>query len=153
MHRSSAIQRLWYGLDHLNFYLRLDFQASVRPGIDCPPAVNVFWFYPNQTMHNSPIPLTDVPDESPLNYLFHNHLGINLLDQSTWFQEAGENYEWYDRTSCTQVGLKNCLEIAVPWADLPTKPDWSLRLVVVLSENGRFCSHVPEHALIPINAP
>lgn len=31
MHRSSAVQRLFYGLDHLNFYLRLDFKTGLNP--------------------------------------------------------------------------------------------------------------------------
>lgn len=153
MHQSSAVQRLWYGVDHLNFYLRLDFQATVRPGIDCPPELNLLWFYPNQTMHNSPLPLTGISDEPPLNYLFHNHLGINLRTQATWFQEAGEHHQWHARPSRAQVGLRQCLEIAVPWADLPSKPDWSLRLVLVLSDSGHFKSYLPEHALIPIEVP
>ena len=29
MHNSSLIQRLWYGVDHLNFYLRVDFKNGV----------------------------------------------------------------------------------------------------------------------------
>ncbi|MEK0196196.1 hypothetical protein [Microcoleus anatoxicus] len=79
MHRSSAIQRLWYGVDHLNFYLRADFKAGVRPGIDCPPELNLLWFYPDRTMQNSLIPLSDLPDTTPLNYRFHHQLGINLV--------------------------------------------------------------------------
>ncbi|MBD2021206.1 glycoside hydrolase, partial [Leptolyngbya sp. FACHB-36] len=82
MHRSSAIQRLWYGVDHLNFYVRLDFQTGIKFGDDLPPELNLLWFYPDHTMHNSPVPLTDVPAEEPLNYLYHHHLGINLLTQT-----------------------------------------------------------------------
>ncbi len=153
MHRSSPIQKLWYGVDHLNFYLRVDFQANVRPGIDCPPELNLLWFYPGQTMHNSPVPLSDLPDEAPLNYHFHHCLGINLLNRDTWFQEAGEDYEWYSRSIRSQVGINECLEVALPWADLPTKPDWALRLILVFSEQGRFRGYLPENSLIPIGVP
>jgi alpha-amylase/alpha-mannosidase (GH57 family) len=73
MHKSSAVQRLWYGVDHLNFYLRLDFQAGLQPGKGFPPKLHLLWYYHNRTMHNSPIPLTNMPDEAPLNYLFHHH--------------------------------------------------------------------------------
>lgn len=153
MHRSSAVQRLWYGLDHLNFYLRLDFQAGVKPGDDLPPEVNLLWFYPDRTMHNSPIPLVDLPAAPPLNYLFHHHLGINLLTQTIWFQEAGESLQWQSRASRAQVGLDTCLEVAVPWADLQIQPDWSVRLIVVLSDGGRYRAYLPEDALVSINVP
>jgi alpha-amylase/alpha-mannosidase (GH57 family) len=153
MHQSSAIQRLWYGVDHLNFYLRLDFTAATRPGIDCPPELNLLWFYADKPMRNSPIPLVDLPDEAPLNYQFHHHLGINLLTQTVWLQEAGDNFRWYSRASRAQVGLDKCLEISVPWADLQVQPDYALRLVLVLSDGGRYRQHLPEHALVPIGVP
>lgn len=153
MHRSSDIQRIWYGVDHLNFYLRLDFRAGLQFGVDCPPELNLLWFYPNQTMHNSPLPLADLPDEAPLNYLFHHHLSLNLVTRSIWFQEAGEHYQWHPRASRAQMGLDKCLEVAVPWADLNSQPDWSLRLILVLSEGGRFRSYLPENALVPLEVP
>ncbi len=153
MHRSSAVQRLWYGVDHLNFYLRLDFKAGTKPGIDVPPELNLLWFYPDQTMHNSPIPLADLPNEAPLNYLFHHHLGINLLTQTLWFQEAGDALRWQSRASRAQIGLGTCLELAVPWADLQIQPDWSLQLVLVQSDGGRYRSYLPENELVPIGMP
>lgn len=153
MHRSAPIQRLWYGLDHLNFYVRLDFSTGVKPGIDCPPQINLLWYYPDQTMHNSPIPLRNLPDEAPLNYQFHHHLSINLLTKSIWFEEAGEYLQWQSHTSRAQVGLDKCLEVAIPWADLQVKPDWSLRLIVLLSDGESYCSYLPENALIPIEVP
>lgn len=153
MHRSSAIQRLWYGVDHLNFYLRLDFKAGIQPGVDCPTELNLLWFYPGQTLHNSPIPLVDLPNEAPLNYLFRHHLGINLLTQTLWFQEASEWLHWHSRTSRALVGLDSCLEIAVPWADLHIEPDWSLNMLLVLSDNGRYREYLPEHRMVPIGVP
>lgn len=153
MHRSSDVQRLWYGVDHLNFYLRLDFKAGARPGIDFPPDLNLFWFYPGQSLANSPIPLSDVPDAPPLNYLFHHHLTINLLTQTVWFQEAIADAQWHTRISRAEVGLDSCLELAVPWADLQAEPDWSLQLVLVLSERGRYCTYLPENALLPLGVP
>jgi alpha-amylase/alpha-mannosidase (GH57 family) len=153
MHRSSAIQRLWYGVDHLNFYLRLDFKAGAEPGSDYPPELNLLWFYPNETMHNSPAPFVDLPDEAPLNYLFHHHLGINLLTKTLWFQEAGEDCGWQSRMTRARIGFDTCLELAIPWADLQIQPDWSLQLVVVLSDSGRYRGYLPENALLPIGVP
>ena len=153
MHRSSAIQRMWYGVDHLNFYLRLDFRSGVRPGKDCPPELNLLWYYPHRTMHNSSIPLSEVPDASPANYLFHHHLEINLRSQSVWFQEAIENLQWHPRNSRAQVGLDTCLEVAIPWADLPTEPDWSLQMMLVLSEGDRFCDAVLDDGIVEIVMP
>ena len=154
MHRSSAIQKLWYGLDHLNFYLRFDFRSDVRIGIDCPPELNLLWFYPGQTMHNSPAPFENIPDIPPVNYLFHHHLGINLLTESVWFQEAASQLQWQARVSRAQVGLDQCLEIAIPWADLPgVKPDWSIQLTTMWTQNGKFDAHLPEDHLIPFQVP
>ena len=153
MHRSSDVQRLWYGVDHLNFYLRLDFKAGARPGIDFPPELNLFWFYPGQALCNSPIPLVDVPDAPPLNYLFRHHLSINLLTQTIWFQEAIAHSQWHTRISRAEVGLDSCLELAVPWADLQAEPDWSLQLVLILSDGGRYYTYLPENALVPLGMP
>jgi alpha-amylase/alpha-mannosidase (GH57 family) len=153
MHRSSAVQRLLYGVDHLNFYLRLDFKSGIQPGVDCPSELNLLWFYPDRTMHNSPAPLAEVPDEAPLNYLFHHQLSINLLTQSIQFQEAGEHHQWHPRFSRAQVGLNKCLEVAVPWADLHIEPDYPVRLILVLADNGCFRTYLPENALIPIEVP
>lgn len=153
MHQSTAIQRLFYGVDHLNFYLRLDFKSGVRPGIDCAPELNLLWFYPDRTMHNSPVPLADLPAEPPLNYMFHHQLGINLQTHSVWLQEAGENFQWHPRVTRAQMGLNKCLEVAVPWADLQVPPDYPLRLILVLADNGRFSSYLPENSLIPIEVP
>ncbi|MBE9207859.1 glycoside hydrolase [Nostoc sp. LEGE 06077] len=153
MHNSSVVQRLWYGVDHLNFYLRLDFKSGVAPGNDLPPELNLLWFYPEKTMHNSPIPLTDLPQQAPVNYLYHHHLEINLLTQSVQFREAAENHQWQPRFSRAQVALDTCLELSVPWADLQVPPDYPLRLILVQSDNGRFCDYLPENAFIPIEVP
>ena len=153
MHQSSAIQRLWYGVDHLNFYLRVDFQTGVQPGRDFPPELHLVWFYPDRTMHNSPLVLADVPDMAPMNYLFHHHLEMNLLTQSIQFREAGERYQWHPRTSRAVVAQDKCLELAVPWADLQMPPDYPLRLVVVLADEGRYDSYLPQNALISLDVP
>jgi alpha-amylase/alpha-mannosidase (GH57 family) len=153
MHQSSAIQRLWYGYDHLNFYVRLDVQSGIQLGSDVPPELNLLWYYVNQPMHNSPIPLVDLPDHAPLNYWYHHHLGVNLLTQTVWFQEAGENFRWHSRASRAQVGIDQCIEISVPWADLQVEPDYSLRLVFVLSDGGRYRQYLPEDRMVSIAVP
>ncbi len=153
MHRGSAVQRLWYGYDHLNFYLRMDFKAGIRPGIDCPPELNLFWFYPDQTMHNSPMHLANLPTQAPLNYRFHNHLKINLRSQSTWFQEAIDYDQWRSRSSRVQLCLDYCLELGIPWADMPTEPAWIMKLLLVFSDSGCYSEHLPTTDLISFTVP
>jgi alpha-amylase/alpha-mannosidase (GH57 family) len=154
MHRSTTVQRLWYGIDHLNFYLRIDFKAGSQPGVDIPPELHLLWFYPDRTMHNSPAPIAELPDEPPLNFLFHHHLGVNLATRSIWFQEAGDHFQWSSLPSRAQMAFDSCLEVAIPWADLQhVEPDWSVRLVAVLADEGRFSSYLPENALIPVDVP
>ncbi|HEY9611416.1 MAG TPA: glycoside hydrolase, partial [Allocoleopsis sp.] len=153
MHRSSSVQRLWYGVDHLNFYLRVDFKSGMQPGQDIPAELHLLWFYPDQIMHNSPAPIAELPEEAPLNYLFHHHLGINLQTASTWFEEAGEHLLWHPRASRAQAAFEQCLEVAVPWADLQISPDYPIRLILVFADNGIYRSYVPENALVPITVP
>lgn len=154
MHRASTIQRLWYGVDHLNFYLRVDFKSGARPGIEIPPEVHLFWYYEGRTMHNSPAPIADLPDEAPLNYLFHHHLAINLLTGDRRLQEAGRDLLWHPCPTTAQVAFATCLEVAIPWTDLrEVGPDWSLRIVAILADEGRYVSYLPEDGLIPVDVP
>lgn len=150
MHSSSPIQRLWYGLDQSNFYLRMDFKTGVQPGKDLPSQLNLLWFYPNKIMHNSSLPIAETPDIAPVNYLFHHHLQINLLTHSIQFQQAGEYSQWHQCESHAQAALNTCLEIAVPWKDLQQPPESAIRLVLVLSDEGHFRNYLPENGLISI---
>jgi len=154
MHRSGPIPRLWYGVDHRSFYLRVDFASGARPGFDFPPEMHLFWFYPNRTMHNSPVPLADLPEESPLTYHFHHHLGMNLVTGDRWLQEAAEYSHWHACPTRAQIALDTCLEVAVPWSDLhEVEPDWQLEILVVLAEEGRYKGYLPENKLIPVAMP
>lgn len=150
MHQGRVVERIWYGVDRAHFYLRVDFRSGLRVGVDCAAEMHVLWFYPDRTMHNSPIPLVNVLDEEPLNYLFHHHLHIDLLTQGLRFQEAAEHYRWLPRPTRAQMEIDRCLELAVPWADLSAEPDWALRLLVVLADGGRFREYFPEGRLVPI---
>lgn len=153
MHRASAIQRLWYGVDHHYFYLRLDVLAGVKPGIDCPPELHLFFFYPDRTGHNSPIPLANVPPTPPLNYLYRHHLKVHLLYQSVRFLEAVEYSLWQPRLSYAQVAVDECIELAIPWGDLEVGSDWMVSLTVVLARNGQFQNYLPEEQLLTLRVP
>lgn len=154
MHRSSPVQRLWYGVDHLNFYLRFDLQAGQTLGKGDCQELHFLWFYPHQTMHNSPIPLADLPNQAPLNYLFHHHVCLNLGTGKTIFQEAIPHSQWQPQTHTITYALESCLEVAVPWQNLPNiHPDWQLQLVVLLASQGCYLEYFPEHHLIPLTVP
>ncbi|MDJ0576605.1 MAG: glycoside hydrolase [Xenococcaceae cyanobacterium MO_234.B1] len=153
MHRSSTVQTLFYGLDHLNFYLRLDFKTGVQLGKDIPGELHLLWYYPDLTTYNSPAPLGGIPDEAPLNYYFHHHLGIHLLTESVWLEEAEENCHWHIRACRAQAAYDQCLEIAVPWADLHIDPDSSLEILAVFGDHGEYRSYVPEDKFIRLQAP
>ncbi|MBD2104919.1 glycoside hydrolase [Leptolyngbya sp. FACHB-261] len=153
MHQASAIQRLWYGVDHFNFYLRLDFRSGLTPGVDTPSQLHLFWFYPGRIHHNSPAPLANLPDQAPLNYFFHHHLLIDLKTQTVRFMQAREYYHWEQRTNNVQLGLNQCLEVAIPWSDLGIEPSCPLRLVAMLAQDGCFQAALLDKALLPIEAP
>ncbi len=153
MHQSSAVQRLWYGVNHHNLYLRLDFKSGVKIGQDISPELNVLWYYANQTMHNSSIPLVELPPQSPLDYHYHHHLGVNLLTRTIWLQEAIDHFRWESRATKAQMALDQCLELSLPWADLEMEPDATLQLILVMSDGGRFRQLLPETGLISLTIP
>jgi alpha-amylase/alpha-mannosidase (GH57 family) len=153
MHKSGLVSRLWYGLDHFNFYLRLDFDSDLLNSHEIMPNVHLFWFYPEQTNYNSPILLHGLPASSPLNYQFHHHLNIDLLNQSAILERAFEEYRWQNIPTQTKIGFDQCLEVALPWEDLGVKPETTTRLVILLSQSGIFQTSLPEHTIIPIEVP
>ena len=155
MHRSSTVQRLFYGVNHLNFFLRLDFKLGFQLGKDLPPELHLLWYYAGIPRYNSPAPLSGLPDKAPLNYRFHHHLGVNLLTESVWLQEAepGEHHGWHPRASRAEVALGQSLELAVPWTDLRLEPDYSLHLIAVLADRGEFRAYVPEDGLLMLQVP
>jgi alpha-amylase/alpha-mannosidase (GH57 family) len=144
MHQSSTIQRLFYGVDHVNFYLRLDFKQGTKPGVDIPNELNLVWFYDNQIMHNSLLPLAELPREEPMNYRFHHRLHIDLHTMGCWFQEAMDYDRWEHRPSKARAAWDTCLEIAVPWEDLDIDPDSRLQIMLVFGDRGRYRSYLPE---------
>lgn len=153
MHSNNLVQKLYYGVDYENFYLRLDFNHGVKIGTDTPATLYLFWYYVDQPLHNSPIPLINLPNQAPFNYLFHHSLEINLRHPAHWLQEAGINYEWHPRLNRVKVSSQSCLEIAVPWADLQVKPDWSLQLILVWGDIECFTGAVLENKLISLQVP
>jgi alpha-amylase/alpha-mannosidase (GH57 family) len=153
MHESRAIQRLWYGVSHYNLFLRLDFKAGIKIGVDIPPELNLFWYYANQTMHNSPIPLVELPPQPPLDYHYHHHLGVNLLTRTIWLQEAIDHWRWESRATKTQMALDRCLELSLPWEDLGMEPDATLQLILVMSDGGRFRQLLLETGFISLTIP
>jgi alpha-amylase/alpha-mannosidase (GH57 family) len=153
MHKSSAVQRLFYGWDHLNFYLRLDFKTGVQLGRDLPSELHLLWYYPGVTGYNSPIPLASLPDASPVDYLYRHHLGLNLQTGSVWLEEAQQKNSWHPRATRADMALKQCLEIAVPWADLHVEPDLSLNLIAVLADRGEYRTYIPENRLVELIVP
>ncbi|MEL6440120.1 MAG: glycoside hydrolase [Cyanobacteria bacterium J06621_8] len=153
MHRSSIVQRLFYGLDHRNFYLRFDFKSGVQPGKDLPGELHLLWYYPNIPNHNSLPPIAHLPDEAPLNYYFHHHLGINLITDSVWLQEAQHYGQWQMRACRAEAVFQQCLEVAVPWADLHIEPDYNLEILAIFADHGEFRSFIPEDRFISLQVP
>ncbi len=153
MHRATLVQRLFYGVNHFNLYLRLDFQPGFEVGKDLPNELHLFWYYPEIKGAVTSIPLEGLPNEAPLNHQYHHHLGINLLTNSTWLEEVGEDHKWHPRLNRVQIALNKCLEVALPWADLHIYPDSSLQLVAILADHGTFKSVLPEKGLITFKMP
>jgi alpha-amylase/alpha-mannosidase (GH57 family) len=152
MHQSSTIQRVFYGVDHRNFYVRLDFKQGTKVGVDIPNELNLVWFY-DKTMHNSLLPLAELPREEPLNYRYHHRLQVNLQTMNCWLQEAMDYDRWENRPCTARAAWDNCLEIAVPWEDLGIEPDYAMQMLLVFSDYGRFRSYLPETQSIPLQMP
>ncbi|MEI6381358.1 MAG: glycoside hydrolase [Cyanobacteriota bacterium ELA615] len=149
MHRNSLVQRLFYGYNHLNFFLRIDFQV----GAHLPEELHIFWYYPDIANLNSPISLKAVPADPPLNHHYHHHLAIDLASQSIEMKRAHQDYSWNCCPTNSKAILDKCLEIAVPWSDLHIHPDTELHLVAILADAGSFKAHFPESGLLVLKMP
>lgn len=153
MHQSSAIQQIFYGWDHSHFYFRLDSKRGSKWGEDLPTELHLFWYYPGLTQVNSSIPLNGVPNQPPVNYLYHHHLGIDIPSQSIWLEKAGDNYSWQSLHTNSSYAVDQCLELAVPWKDIHVQPDYQLELLLVLANSGQFHSYLPDNNLIKLVVP
>ena len=153
MHQASIIPQMFYGYDHLNFYLRFDLQPEVTIGKDLPGELHLVWYYCDQPGHNNTIPLANVPDHAPLNYYYRHHLGINLVTQTVWLEEAQANGHWHSRYCNAKLAIDKCIELAVPWGDLHVDPDCEINLVTILADNGQFKEHFPENQVISLRIP
>jgi len=158
MHRSSLVQRLFYGCNHLNFFLRFDFQQGFLVGKDLPNELHLFWYYAEINLAKCPIDLEGLPESAPLNDQYHHHLAINLLSHAIWLEQAqddslAEKPTWHPRLNHAKAVLDKCLEVAVPWSDLNIYPDTSLHLVAIFAESGTFKSYLPEDSLVVFKMP
>ncbi|MCF2972244.1 glycoside hydrolase [Synechococcus sp. Nb3U1] len=158
MHRNSTVRRLWYGFDHFNFYLRLDFSSAIQR----PKHLQVLCFYPNRITINSAIPLQALPEEAPLNYHYRHLLQLFLPPPSTGqhptevsvkLLEAGEYHSWHAIDHQIQAVVDTCLEVAVPWSNLGTQPGQEMQFIIVAAERDTFQEAIPPKATIALRIP
>jgi alpha-amylase/alpha-mannosidase (GH57 family) len=147
MHQATGAQRLFYGMDYVNFYLRLD------PGAVKPQTVLLFWYYPGQVNYTSPIRLAGLPDGSPANYRFRHQLEVNLALGRVVLREAGEFGGWADRPTKTHFAAHQTLELSVPWADLGVGSGAHPHCLVVLARDGRYEAHYPKAGPLDVKLP
>jgi alpha-amylase/alpha-mannosidase (GH57 family) len=122
-------------------------------GQDLPNELHLFWYYPGSPLPNSPAAIASLPDQAPVNYYFHHHLGINLQKRSTWLEIVSSPFVWQPQNCRAKVAFQECLEIAIPWVDLHKPPDTQLHILGILAEQGEYHSFVPTDSLIVITIP
>ncbi|WP_414412912.1 hypothetical protein [Synechococcus sp. R8-2] len=158
MHRNSAVRRLWYGFDHFNLYLRLDFNSVVQR----PRQLLVLWFYPNRVTVNSPIPLQGLPAEAPLNYHYRHLLRLSLPPPGTGqhpaevqaqLLQAGEYHTWHAIGHQVKAVVDACLEVAIPWSNLGAQPGQELQFVILAADGETFQEGIPPKATIALRRP
>jgi alpha-amylase/alpha-mannosidase (GH57 family) len=149
MHRASSVRRLWYGYDHFHLYLRLDFSSALQR----PSQLLVFWYYPNLTTLNSPVPLQNLPDRAPFTYHYRHSLQIDLTNLSTQLCQAGELFTWESIPHQVQLALDRCLEIAIPWHDLAIQPGQDAAFAVLTAAGDIFQEALPDRSTIAVRVP
>ena len=153
MHQAKIVPTIFYGADHRNFYLRFDLKQGVDIGGALPPELHLVWYYHDRPGANNAIPLAQIPNQEPLNYYYRHHLGINLLTQTCWLQEAEDDFHWHDRLCNTQIAIDRSIEVAVPWSDLHVDREGEIHLLSIFADNGQFKECYPEDRLIAIQIP
>jgi alpha-amylase/alpha-mannosidase (GH57 family) len=153
MHRASLVQKIFFGWDHLHFYLRFDFKTGAELSKDIPPELHLYWYYDGIHRLQSPIALHDLSARSPLNFGYHHHLGINLFTEFTWLEVAREHFTWQRVPSHARVSFNHCLEIAIPWEGLHIEPDYRAHLVAVFADRGQYRDVLPNEEMIVLQRP
>ncbi len=80
-------------------------------------------------------------------------MGINLITDSVWLQEAHNYGQWHIRICRAEAAFNQCLEISVPWADLHIEPDYYLEILAIFADHGEFHSFIPEDKFIRLQRP
>ena len=153
MHHNSAVPRIFYGINYNNLYLRFDLKTGIKLGTELPNELHLLWYYAHVPTHSSLAPIAHLPDEVPLNYYFHHHLGINLINQSVWLQQAQAHRMWQSCSCNAEVSLDECLEIAIPWQDLNIEPNYTLEILAIFANQGEYHSYLPENKFIRLQSP
>ena len=147
MHQATGIQRIWYGVDHVNLFLRLDFASTP------PSKLDVFIFYPGLTRINSPVPLSNLPKGGALEYLYTHHLEIDLNLQRLALRHSQPFLEWKDGLTSSRAVLERCMELALPWADLHISSGDKVEFIIVQSTNNRFERVFPAEGTLSLKMP
>ncbi len=157
MHRSSPIRQLWYGFDHTNLYIRIDFSSSVQR----PQQLGIYWYYPQRPGTNSGIPLRGLPSQGPLTYHYRHGLLLTLDDGAlsqprilkTQLLQAGLHHQWHEIPSRVQAALGSCLEIGVPWDDLGVAKSQEAQFVVVAADGELLREASPPQSTLGVRRP
>ena len=80
-------------------------------------------------------------------------MAINLTNGDIWAQAAIDYDHWEGRDTQSQGKFDKCLEMAVPWEELPIEPDSYLELVVLTAEGGQYQGFLPDNRLVSIQRP
>jgi len=104
-------------------------------------------------VENFCVAIAGLPDEPIVNYYFHHHLGINLLNKSVWLEEVAAPFVWHPRHTQAQVAFNECLELALPSSDLHQEPNTTFHFIAMLADQGEFHSYLPEDNLILVQIP
>ncbi|HAN45687.1 MAG TPA: glycoside hydrolase [Cyanobacteria bacterium UBA8156] len=152
MHQATFGQRLLYGGDRQRVYVRVDFTETGRRALaSAAYDLHILCFYPEATLPIHPVPLRHLPAVSPLDYFFHHHVYIPLAGGNPVLYRAVDYLQWQPVPTHIQMGLADCLEVALPWEDLA--PGSPLSFIVLLGQNGTFCESLSEFAVISLTRP
>lgn len=149
----SDLTTLFYGVNHHSLYFRFDFSPNFTASLNATNELHLFWYYPEVAIPNSPAAIANLPDQSPLNYYFHSHLGIDLINRKLWLEKVHSPFSWLPIPCQSQMAWQSCLEIAIPWTSLQHPPQTALHIIGILADQGEYHTHFPLEDLLKVKIP
>lgn len=162
LQENKLFDKICYGADVNNFYLRLYLSNSIKEGYSTNPILHQMYIYmrnSDRKQSQSPVRLINKTENiSPImKEKFHNELRISMMDNKLYpmrFTKAIQNGLWaMQDTKDVQMAYQNVIEISIPFDTLDIHKDEKLEFFFANANFGIKDAFSPQDLMLNIQRP